>query len=122
MRAPAPGSPEPRSHPRHSLDPLIHAPVRLSIMACLAAADTAEFAFVRDTVQVSDSVLSRQVTLLADAGYVGVRKGYVGKRPRTWFALTPAGRRAFDAHVAALSTIAALPAAPAPAASGVPGA
>jgi hypothetical protein len=71
-------------HPRHRLDPVIHSPVRLSIVACLAAAERAEFGFVRDTVEVSDSVLSKQVTVLAEAGYVQVRKGYVGKRPRTW--------------------------------------
>lgn len=100
----------PAEHPRHRLDPLIHAPVRLSIVACLAAADKAEFSFVRDTVEVSDSVLSKQVTLLADAGYVRVRKGYVGKRPRTWLSLTPEGRQAFDGHVAALTAIAAQPA------------
>jgi DNA-binding MarR family transcriptional regulator len=103
----------PGGHPRHRLDALIHAPVRLSIVACLAAADKAEFGFVRDTVEVSDSVLSKQVTLLADAGYVRVRKGYVGKRPRTWLSLTAHGRRAFEGHLAALTAIAALPARPA---------
>lgn len=76
------------AHPRHALDEVIHAPVRFSIVATLAAADKAEFAFVRDTVEVSDSVLSRQVTTLEKAGYVAVTKGYVGKRPRTWLALT----------------------------------
>ncbi len=94
------------SHPRHGLDPVIHSPVRLSIVACLAAADKAEFAFVRDTVEVSDSVLSKQVSTLEEAGYVKVNKGYVGKRPRTWLSLSPAGRRALEAHLAALQVIA----------------
>jgi Winged helix DNA-binding domain len=35
-----------------------------------------------------------------------VRKGYVGKRPRTWLSLTAAGRTAFDRHLAALRAIA----------------
>ncbi|MCU1418055.1 MAG: ArsR family transcriptional regulator [Schumannella sp.] len=48
-------------HPRHRLDEVMHHPVRFSIVATLAAADEAEFAFVRDAVQVSDSVLSKQV-------------------------------------------------------------
>ncbi|GAB2569385.1 MarR family transcriptional regulator [Paractinoplanes abujensis] len=96
-------------HPRHQLDAVIHSPIRLSIVACLAAADKAEFAFVRDTVEVSDSVLSRQVTLLTEAGYVKARKGYVGKRPRTWLSLTAAGRDAYGKHLAALTAIARLP-------------
>ncbi|WP_432146341.1 winged helix-turn-helix domain-containing protein [Streptomyces sp. bgisy084] len=96
----------PGAHPRHELDEVIHAPVRFSIVATLAAADKAEFAFVRDTVEVSDSVLSRQVATLEKAGYVAVTKGYVGKRPRTWLALTPGGRTAFTAHCQALRAIA----------------
>ncbi len=94
------------SHPRHGLDEVIHAPVRFSIVATLAAAEKAEFAFVRDTVEVSDSVLSRQVATLEKAGYVAVTKGYIGKRPRTWLALTPDGRAAFAAHCRALRAIA----------------
>ncbi len=94
------------SHPRHGLDEVIHAPVRFSIVATLAAADKAEFAFVRDTVEVSDSVLSRQVGVLEKAGYVAVTKGYVGKRPRTWLSLTADGRIVFAAHCQALRAIA----------------
>lgn len=94
------------THPRHALDDVIHSPVRFSIVATLAAADKAEFAYVRDTVEVSDSVLSKQVTTLENAGYVKVTKGYVGKRPRTWLALTPDGRTAFAAHCQALRAIA----------------
>ncbi len=95
----------PDAHPRHRLDDVIHSPVRFSIVATLAGADNAEFSFVRDTVDVSDSVLSKQVSTLEAAGYVKVKKGYVGKRPRTWLSLTAGGRRAFERHLAALRDI-----------------
>jgi DNA-binding MarR family transcriptional regulator len=90
-----------------SLDPLIHAPARLSMMALLAAGEEAEFAYVRDSIGVSDSVLSKHASALEAAGYLKIRKGYVGKRPRTWFKRTPRGRAAFVAHVAALQRIVA---------------
>ncbi len=93
-------------HARHRLDEVIHAPVRFSIAATLAGVDEAEFALLRDEVEVSDSVLSKQVSTLEQAGYVKVRKGYVGKRPRTWLSLTASGRRAYAGHVAALREIA----------------
>ena len=93
-------------HPRHRLNETIHAPVRFSIVATLAGADKMEFSLVRDTVEVSDSVLSKQVATLESAGIVKVRKGYVGKRPRTWLSLTAFGRRAFKDHLAALREIA----------------
>jgi DNA-binding MarR family transcriptional regulator len=94
------------THPRHRLDEVVHQPVRFSVVAALAAAEQAEFGFVRDAVQVSDSVLSKQVAVLESAGYVEVRKGYVGKRPRTWLRLTDAGRAAFAAHLSTLQEIA----------------
>ena len=94
------------SHPRHGLDDLLGHAVRFSIAALLAAARQAEFSFVRDHVEVTDSMLSKQVSLLEQAGYVKVEKGHVGKRPRTWLSLTREGRRAFDRHLAALREIA----------------
>lgn len=95
------------SHPRHHLDDLVHQPVRFSLLATLAAAEEAEFAFVRDAIEVSDSVLSKHAGTLEASGYLAVRKGHVGKRPRTWFRITDEGRAAFDAHVALLRAIAA---------------
>ncbi|WP_405141562.1 transcriptional regulator [Sphaerisporangium sp. NBC_01403] len=89
------------------LDPLIHAPARLRVMSLLAAMEEAEFAFVRDAVEVSDSVLSKHAAALETAGYVVIRKGHVGKRPRTWLRLSDAGREAYAAHVAALQAIVA---------------
>ena len=41
------------------------------------------------------------------AGYIEIRKGFVGKRPRTSARLTSVGRAAFDQHVAALQEIVA---------------
>ncbi|WP_190816766.1 winged helix-turn-helix domain-containing protein [Saccharopolyspora pogona] len=97
------------AHPRHQLNELIHSPVRFSIAATLAAVDQAEFRYVRDIIEVSDSVLSKQVSTLEEAGYVKVKKGYVGKRPRTWLSLTAKGRRAYEAHLAALRAITTQP-------------
>ena len=85
---------------------MIHAPIRLSIMAYLSEVDRAEFGLVRDAVELTAAALSKQVSTLEEAGYVCVEKGYVGKRPRTWLALAPAGREAMARHVAALRAIA----------------
>jgi DNA-binding MarR family transcriptional regulator len=92
-----------------TIDPVIHAPVRLRIVSLLAAATEAEFSFVRDSVQISDSVLSKNATALEAAGYVEIRKGHVGKRPRTWLKLTDQGRAAFAEYVQALRDIVGAP-------------
>lgn len=93
-------------HARHRLDEVIHAPVRFSIVAALASVDEADFATVRDNLELSDSQLSKQATVLEQAGYVKVRKGYVGRRPRTWLSLTREGSDALRGHLAALREIA----------------
>ena len=87
-------------------DPLIHPITRLSICGLLAAgADWVEFAALRDAAGISDSVLSKQSRVLEDAGYVEVRKGAVGRRPRTWFRLTAEGRQAVQGHLAWLAQL-----------------
>ncbi len=86
-------------------DAVVHAPPRLQVCGLLAAVDWMEFATVRDALGVSDSVLSKHVKQLEDAGYVKVRKATITSRVRTSLALTPAGRAAFAAHVAELRRI-----------------
>jgi DNA-binding transcriptional ArsR family regulator len=86
-------------------DELIHAPTRLAIVALLAATEWAEFKFIRDSVGLSDSALSKQLTTLERAGYVEIRKDFVGKRPRTSARLSTQGRAAFERHVAALQEV-----------------
>ncbi len=55
-------------------DDLIHAPVRLRICASLAPLQWAEFGQLRDSLGVADSVLSKHLKQLTDAGYVYVER------------------------------------------------
>jgi DNA-binding transcriptional ArsR family regulator len=87
------------------LDELIHPPTRLAIVSLLAAAEWADFKVIRDQVGLSDSALSKQLSTLERAGYLQIRKAFVGKRPRTSARLTRVGRSAFKQHVAALQKI-----------------
>lgn len=89
-------------------DAVIHAPGRLQICAMLSVADEVEFAVVRDAIAVSDSVLSKHVKQLEEAGYLKVRKAAMAGRQRTWLALTAAGKTAFAAHVSELTRLAGL--------------
>lgn len=88
-----------------SIDTVLHAPARLQIAAVLTRVEEVEFATLRDITEVSDSVLSKHLSALGDAGYVKLRKAAQDGRQRTWAALTPAGARAFRAHLAALQAL-----------------
>lgn len=89
------------------LDTALHAPARLQIAAMLAQVEEAEFATIRNIVEVSDSVLSKHLSALGDAGYVRLRKAAQDGRQRTWASLTRAGRKAFATHMAALQELVA---------------
>ncbi|MFD5031215.1 transcriptional regulator [Streptomyces sp. NPDC058220] len=79
---------------------------RLRIAAFLSGCDEAEFRAVQEYCDLSPSNLSKNVTALEQLGYVAVRKGHVGKTPRTWLALTEDGRDALAGHLATLQRIA----------------
>lgn len=87
------------------LDPHLVPPARLKLTTMLAAVSEAEFATVRDALDVSDSVLSKHAGALQDAGYVRRRKGVHRGRRTTWLALTDGGRRALSAHVGVLRAL-----------------
>lgn len=90
------------SHPTRRLDDAVHQRTRLGILAVLAEAGRADFTYLRDTLELSDGNLSRNLTRLEAAGYVRVEKVHEGRRPRTWLSVTRPGRAALDAEVAAL--------------------
>jgi DNA-binding MarR family transcriptional regulator len=87
------------------LDPTIHAPARLKLMTMLTVVSEAEFATLRDGLEVSDSVLSKHVAALVEVGYVRSRKGVHAGRRTTWISMTTKGRRALRDHVAALRAL-----------------
>lgn len=88
-------------------DEVIHAPIRLRVCSILAETAEVDFATVRDALALSDSVLSKHLKVLEDAGYVQLRKGTVDTRTRTWASLTREGRAAFRGHLLALRRLAA---------------
>jgi len=69
------------------------------------ACTRADFATLREGLGVADSVLSKHIRVLHEAGYVEVHKATCASRVRTSLSLTEAGRAAYDGHVAAMRSI-----------------
>lgn len=89
-----------------ALGSVVHHPVRLGILTVAAAVEHCAFAYLKDTLDVTDGNLSRNVAVLEEAGLITVTKGYEGRRPRTWITATDAGRTALAEHLAALRAMA----------------
>ncbi len=90
------------------MDEIIHQPMRLKIMAALNAlpgGQAVEFPRLKSIVEATDGNLGAHIATLETAGYVATEKDFLGKKPRTRIAMTPAGRSAFAHHVAYLRGI-----------------
>ncbi len=90
-----------------AFDELIHAPLRLQICALLSPVRSLPFSDIRDSLEVSDSVLSKHLSALAGAGYVEVSRVRASSRSRRQVTLTDPGRAALRGHLAALQAIVA---------------
>src|SRR3974390_1698474 len=90
------------------LDDIIHQPLRLRIMAALNVLPGSvglEFSRLKKLTGATDGNLGAHIETLAKAGYAGVEKALVGKKPQTRVTATVNGRAAFARHVASLQEI-----------------
>ena len=90
------------------LDPIIHQPARLQTMAALCQlpdGNRVDFTYLKDLIKLTDGNLGAHLTTLEAKGYIVVDKEFVVRRPKTFVAATPAGRAAFNGHLAALHAI-----------------
>ena len=87
------------------LDPLIHVPTRLKIVATLAAlpdGDALSFTRLQDLLELTAGNLVIQLRKLEEAGYLNTEKTRNGSGQKTTVALTSRGHQALDAYTQAL--------------------
>lgn len=87
------------------LDPVIHAPARLRIVATLAAlppGDTLSFPRLQHMLDLTAGNLLAHLRKLEDVGYVSTDTTGNGRASRTAAALTPTGRTALDSYTRTL--------------------
>jgi DNA-binding MarR family transcriptional regulator len=89
----------------NELDPLIHVPARLRIVATLAAlpdGDALSFTRLQDMIGLTPGNLITHLRKLEDAGYLASEKTGSGVASKTTVALTGQGRAALDAYTQTL--------------------
>ncbi len=88
-----------------ALNPLIHAPTRLKIIATLAAlphGDTLSFTRLQDMIGLTPGNLIIHLRKLEDTGYLTSEKTRNGTAHKTTVALTSHGREALGTYTQAL--------------------
>lgn len=93
------------AHPTARLNEVVHQRARLGVLAVLGESGQADFPYLKRVLGLTDGNLGRHLEVLAGEGLIQVTKGYEGRRPRTWVAITPAGRAALTAELTALKEL-----------------
>jgi DNA-binding MarR family transcriptional regulator len=89
----------------NELDPLIHERLRLGILSALVVQESLSFTELRDLLQTTDGNLSVQARRLETAGYVLCDKKFEGRKPKSTYRLSAAGRLALEEYLEKLSCL-----------------
>ena len=87
------------------VDRLIYGRVRLGIMSALAVNEPLTFNDLKALFDVTDGNLSAHARKLEDAGYITCRKSFEGRRPRSEYRLTSAGRKALNRYLTHIEAV-----------------
>lgn len=79
--------------------------VRLGIMSVLMVNDWVDFSEMKALLEVTDGNMASHSNALEKAGYIEVKKEFVGKKPKTSYRVTQSGRLAFAEHLNALEKL-----------------
>lgn len=80
-------------------DRLIHERTRLAIISALAVNATLTFNELKSILKTTDGNVSVHARKLEEAGYLTCKKSFEGRMPKTEYALTASGRKAFDKYI-----------------------
>ncbi len=81
------------------VDPIIHAPIRLSIMTILFSVKSADFSYLKEATGATDGNLSTHLAKLESADYIKAVKRFKAKKPKTSYSITPEGRLAYERYI-----------------------
>lgn len=79
----------------NDLDTAVHGPVRLGILSALQIDGPLDFWTLKKRLRTADGSLAMHLQKLEDVSYIGGKRQFVGKRPKTTYHMTSAGRKAF---------------------------
>jgi DNA-binding MarR family transcriptional regulator len=87
-----------RLQPIDDLDPTIHSPTRMKILAFLSIVESADFTFLMTQTGLTRGNLSPNLRKLEEAGFINIDKAFVDRVPRTLVSLTDEGRAAVQQY------------------------
>jgi DNA-binding HxlR family transcriptional regulator len=87
------------------INKLFESRIRLGIMSVLMVNEEVDFSSLKDLLELTDGNLASHLTALEKNELIVVKKEFVGRKPRTTYAATRQGKKAFREHLAALESL-----------------
>ena len=86
---------------RLDFDRIIHERARLRILVYLASSTEPEAGFteMKGQLAMTSGNLSVQLGTLEAAGYISIKKAFIGRKPYTGISLTPGGESALERYL-----------------------
>ena len=79
--------------------------IRLGIMSILMVNDWVEFSVLKEMLDSTDGNLASHISALEKIEYIQVKKQFIGKKPNTTYAVSKAGKKAFNEHLDVLEKL-----------------
>lgn len=79
--------------------------LRFYIMTVLALTQTADFLYLKRELGATDGNLSANLTKLEEAGYLTVKKEFIGKKAHSSYTITPLGLAKLSGHLDTMTSI-----------------
>lgn len=77
----------------------------MGIMSILLVNDFADFATLKEQLNITDGNLASHLNALEKLKYIDIKKQFIGKKPNTSYSVTIAGKKAFSEHLDALERL-----------------
>lgn len=87
------------------VDDLIHERMRLGIVSALAVNESLTFKELKTLLQMTDGNLSVHARKLETAGYIGCKKSFDKRIPKTEYKLTATGRKMFEKYLSHMEAL-----------------
>ena len=89
----------------NSLDSMVHGPIRLGVLTALQMDNALDFTTIKKRLKVSDGSLGLHLQKLEDIKYITCKKSFVGRRPKSVYRLTRAGRKALSEYLGSMKQL-----------------
>lgn len=89
----------------NGLDTAVHGPVRLGVLTALQIDGPLDFTTLKKRLDVADGAMGMHLAKLEESNYVSCRKAFVGRRPKSTYRITNAGRKALSNYLDAMRKV-----------------